>query len=164
MEISVKEISQKGTTRPMNRTILRKTVLRNASFALRTVTLFLACVCSPLSAKDLAAEPRKGGDLVPKILSRIVAPTFPQRATDADGFASIFDGDGYFCCAGVDAVFHQFFDYAGGSFDYLACGNHINHILVKCDNSAHYILYIPSKNWIPVFAGMTNVISAIGNN
>jgi hypothetical protein len=29
---------------------------------------------------------------VPEILSRIVAPTFPQRATDADGFASIFDG------------------------------------------------------------------------
>ena len=92
MEISIKEISQKGTTRPMNKTILRKTVVRSASFALRTVALLLACICSPLSAKVSAAEPRKDGDLVPDTLSRIVAPTFPQRATDADGFASIFDG------------------------------------------------------------------------
>ena len=92
MEISVKEISQKGTTRHMNKTIPQKTVVRTASFALWTVALLLACICSPLSAKDSAVEPRKGGDLLPETVSRIVAPTFPQPATDADGFASIFDG------------------------------------------------------------------------
>ena len=57
----------------------RKTVVRTAFLALRTVALLLAFICSPLSAKDSAAD-------------RIVAPTLSQRATDADGFASIFDG------------------------------------------------------------------------
>jgi hypothetical protein len=76
----------------MNKTILRKTVVRTAFLALLTVALLLAYICSPLSAKNSAAEPRKGRKLVPETLSRIVAPTFPQRAKDADGFASIFDG------------------------------------------------------------------------
>ncbi|MHC4657321.1 MAG: 3-keto-disaccharide hydrolase [Planctomycetota bacterium] len=67
----------------MNKTILQKTVVRTASLALLTVALFLACSSFPLSAKDSAGEPQKGRDLVPEI---------PQRATDADGFASIFDG------------------------------------------------------------------------
>jgi len=69
----------------MNKTILRKTVVRTASFTIRTVALLLACICSPLSAKVSDAELRKGEDLVPETLSRIVAPTFMQRATDADG-------------------------------------------------------------------------------
>ena len=57
----------------MSKAILRKTVARNASFTLQTVALLLACVCSLLSAKDSVAEPRKCGELVPEILSRIVA-------------------------------------------------------------------------------------------
>jgi hypothetical protein len=67
----------------MSRTILLKTVVRCASLSLPTVALLLACSGFPLSAKDSAAEPRKGGDPVTEI---------GQRATDADGFASIFDG------------------------------------------------------------------------
>ncbi|MCH7751072.1 MAG: DUF1080 domain-containing protein [Planctomycetes bacterium] len=46
------------------------TIVRNTSFALRTVALLLACVGSPLSEKASAAEPQ----------------------ADADGFVSIFDG------------------------------------------------------------------------
>jgi hypothetical protein len=76
----------------MNKINLRKTVARNAPFALRTVTMFLACVCFPLSAKVSAAEPRKSGIVVPEILCRLVTPSFPQQATDANGFVSIFDG------------------------------------------------------------------------
>jgi len=75
----------------MNKMNLLKTVTRTASLALRTVALLLTCVCLSLWAKDSAAEPRRGG-LVPEILGCIVAPAFPQRTTDADGFASIFDG------------------------------------------------------------------------
>ncbi len=74
----------------MNERTLRKTVVKSTPFALRTVALLLVCICSPLSARYLGAEPLKNGNLVPRILGRIVAPTSPQRATD--GFTSIFDG------------------------------------------------------------------------
>jgi hypothetical protein len=85
MEIPVKEIRQKGTTRPMSKAIFRKTFAGNSSFTILMVALLLACVCLPLSAKDSAIEPREGRGLAHEI---------GQRATDADGFVSIFDGKG----------------------------------------------------------------------
>jgi len=74
----------------MNKTILRKTVARNASFVLLTVALLLACACSP--EKDPAAGTREGWDLLPEILSRIVPPTFPNRDFKVTDYGAVGDG------------------------------------------------------------------------
>ncbi len=71
---------------------LRKTVTRNASFALLTVALLLACTCSPLAEKDPAAGQREGWDLLPEILSRIVPPTFPNRDFKVTDYGAVGDG------------------------------------------------------------------------
>ncbi|MCH7558536.1 MAG: glycoside hydrolase family 28 protein [Planctomycetes bacterium] len=76
----------------MNKTILRKTVARNASIAPLTLVLLLACVCSPLAEKDSAAGQREGWDLLPEILSRIVPPTFPDRDFKVTDYGAVGDG------------------------------------------------------------------------
>jgi len=76
----------------MNKTILRKTVVRNASFVLLTVVLLLVCACFPLEGKDPAAGPREGWDLMPEILSRIVPPTFPNRDFNVTDYGAVGDG------------------------------------------------------------------------
>ncbi len=76
----------------MNKTILRKTVVRNASFVLLTVALLLVCACSPLAGKDPAAGTREGWDLLPEILSRIVPPTFPDRDFKVTDYGAVGDG------------------------------------------------------------------------
>jgi len=98
-----------GRKRRMNKMKLRKRVTRNASIALLMVALFLACVWSPLSA----AGQKKGWDLLPEILSRIVPPTFPDRdfnVTDQgrrryrlqsclqEGYRGVHEGRRRACC------------------------------------------------------------------
>ncbi|MHC4315982.1 MAG: glycoside hydrolase family 28 protein, partial [Planctomycetota bacterium] len=77
----------------MNKMNLRKTVTRNASFALLTVALLLACSCSCVAEKkDSAAGQREGWDLLPEILSRIVPPTFPDRDFKVTDYGAVGDG------------------------------------------------------------------------
>ncbi len=77
----------------MNKMNLRKTVTRNASFALLTVALLLACGCSDVAEKkDSAAGTREGWDLLPEILSRIVPPTFPNRDFKVTDYGAVGDG------------------------------------------------------------------------
>jgi len=95
-----KRSSQKGTTRPMSKAVLRKTVARNASFTLLTVALLLACSCSrsgtgfqPVkNTAKMAVPQREGWDLVPEVLSRIVPPTFPNRDFNVTDYGAAGDG------------------------------------------------------------------------
>jgi len=75
----------------MSKTILRKTILRNISFALLTLTFCLACACSGPAGKDSAAGQREGWDLLPEILSRIVPPTFPDRDFVVTDYGAVGD-------------------------------------------------------------------------
>ena len=72
----------------MKKTNFRKTVTRNASFAILTATLLLAFVWSPLPA----AGQKKGWDLLPEILARIVPPTFPDRDFNVTDYGARGDG------------------------------------------------------------------------
>ncbi len=76
----------------MNKTIVGKTVARNASFTLLTVSLLLACSCSGLAGKDSVPGTREGWALVPEILSRIVPPTFPNRDFKVTDYGAVGDG------------------------------------------------------------------------
>ena len=76
----------------MSKVNVRKTVTRNASFLHLTVALFLACVCSALSANKQAAGMCEGWDLLPEILSRIVPPTFPDRDFKITDYGAVGDG------------------------------------------------------------------------
>ena len=77
----------------MSKTILRETVARNTSFALLTLALLLAYGCSGIAEKkDSAAGQRKGWDLLPEILSRIVPPTFPDRDFVVTDYGAVGDG------------------------------------------------------------------------
>ena len=50
---------------------------------------------------------------------------------------AVFDRNGDFRRTGIDAVLHEFLDHAGGAFDNLASRDHVYHVLVKVDDSAH---------------------------
>ncbi len=77
----------------MNKMNLRKTVARNASFALLTVALLLVCGCWGVAdKKDSAAGQRAGWDLLGEILSRIVPPTFPDRDFKVTDYGAVGDG------------------------------------------------------------------------
>jgi polygalacturonase len=84
----------------MNKMNLGKTVTRNASFALLTVALLLACSCSgsgtgfqPVkNTAKMAVPQREGWDLVGEILSRIVPPTFPNRDFKVTDYGAVGDG------------------------------------------------------------------------
>ena len=76
----------------MNRTILRKMIVRNATFVLLTLVLLMTCSCSALARKDSAADQRKGWDLLPEILSHIVPPTFPDRDFIVTDYGAVGDG------------------------------------------------------------------------
>ena len=77
----------------MNKTDLRKTATRNASLALLTVSLLLAFGCSGVAEKkDPAAGQKKGWDLLPEILARIVPPTFPNRDFNVTDYGAKGDG------------------------------------------------------------------------
>jgi polygalacturonase len=77
----------------MNKMIIRTTVARNAFFALLTIALLLACACSGVAQKKgPAAGQKKGWDLLPEILSRIVPPTFPDRDFNVTDYGAKGDG------------------------------------------------------------------------
>jgi len=77
----------------MNKTNLRKTATRNASLALLTVSLLLAFGCSGVAEKKgPAAGQKKGWDLLPEILARIVPPTFPNRDFNVTDYGAKGDG------------------------------------------------------------------------
>jgi len=76
----------------MNRTTLRKMIVRNATFVLLTLVLLMTCSCSALARKDSAADQRKGWDLLPEILSRIVPPTFTDRDFIVTDYGAVGDG------------------------------------------------------------------------
>jgi hypothetical protein len=76
----------------MNKTILRKKIIRNASFVLLTLSLLLACSCSGLAGKDSAPGKREGWALVSEILSLIVPPTFPDRDFVVTDYGAVGDG------------------------------------------------------------------------
>ncbi|MCH9022381.1 MAG: glycoside hydrolase family 28 protein [Planctomycetes bacterium] len=67
----------------MNKTILRKTVRGNATFALLALGLLLSCSCAAWA---------KGWDELPEILSRIVPPTFPDRDFNVTDYGARGDG------------------------------------------------------------------------
>ena len=57
----------------MNQTILRKTVPRNASFALLTLAFCVVYGCSGPADKDPTSRTRKGWDLLPEIVGVILS-------------------------------------------------------------------------------------------
>ncbi|MHC4199009.1 MAG: glycoside hydrolase family 28 protein [Planctomycetota bacterium] len=77
----------------MNRTTLRRAAATCASLALLTALLFPAGGCSPREpAKAPVAGTHEGWGQVPGILSRIVPPTFPDRAFKVTDYGAVGDG------------------------------------------------------------------------
>ncbi|MHC4741521.1 MAG: glycosyl hydrolase family 28-related protein, partial [Planctomycetota bacterium] len=72
----------------MKKTDFRKTLATNASLAILTITIFPVVLWSPLQA----AGQKKGWDLLPEILARIVPPKFPDRDFDVTDYGARGDG------------------------------------------------------------------------
>ena len=121
----------------MNKTNLRKTVTRKASFALLTVALLLACACFGVAQrKGSAAGQKTGWDLLPEILARIVPPTFPDRDFNVTDYGA--KGDGVTDCKAAFTKAIAACTNAGGGRVVVPKGTWLTNGPIHLDNNVNF--------------------------